>query len=549
MRNTLVTQNSPEEDARSSLVVDENSIFYHPFNFLAKEYGNDPEKLLKRLSVFMGAGVAGNFIKNKKLKTTIRFLQYGITAGLLGADFAMHVKSYIRSIKQAKADPYKKRMVKACKILGIAENSPLFGDIPHTPFDISPEIAIWIAQQPKTTRIKIKGYYNMQSMEELERTPDFDVGKFVEVAILFEMEKDLFMWDISFQTSLLGTTHITSSFLLGKTIHNEKADEIRKALLYDFAQTLDTCKNVIKFDGWGGLVSSPRRHVSEKLNQFDVDRFIAEIIWVLKHGGKRTYAFVGKQGTGKSSILRVLEERLTEYMIIHLHPEDFEYASRVRDRFDVAKMFQPVIVIIEDMDACGMRNKNKVTGAFLECIDEVNKDLNMIIVYTVNDTSLVHRTIINRPGRSDRVIEIYPPKSAQEALEVIMARLEAVKGKYCKDFDISTDNMDVLLKVSEKCVKENFTQAEITNAVVEQSLIEIGLCEMDSFDFKGHITTETLAKYLNKAIETHLETRKAIKNCNFHNTDPDDDEDNYPCEEKVSARSSVYGEGGYHAIH
>jgi len=69
----------------------------------------------------------------------------------------------------------------------------------------------------------------------------------------------------------------------------------------------------------------------------------------------------------------------------------------------------------------------------------------------------------------------------------------------------------------EKCVREKFTQAEITNAVVEQALIEIGMNNLE-----GTIKEEVFAKYLERAIEVHLETRRAIRECNFHNLDPDD---------------------------
>jgi hypothetical protein len=250
------------------------------------------------------------------------------------------------------------------------------------------------------------------------------------------------------------------------------------------------------------------------LNQFDVDKLISEIEFVLENGRKRTYAFVGRQGTGKSSILRSVEQKLTKYMIVQLSAEDFSYPDQLRLRFNILKVFQPLVVMIEDMDSCDMKEKNKITGAFLECIDEVNEGLNMVIMYTVNDTSLIHRTIINRPGRSDKVIEIIPPKTPEEALTVLETRLKRIQDIY--HFTIPEDMFKdrQILNIMKRCVEEDFTQAEITNAVAEQAVIDMGVDRV-AYDLLNFI------EYLNKAVASQLETRQAIKNCNFDNQDPE----------------------------
>lgn len=528
------TQPYKEGELRSTDFIDKNSIFYHPFNFISKKYRNDPDILLRRLLGILGIGLTGNIIKNKKLRFALKVLQHSLTAGILGSEFIMHVKHYIQETKIEKSDPYKKRMFKVSKLLEIPEDSKMYGDVPNIGFEISPKIAMWFAQHPKTKELKIIDYFNMSTLERLEKN-EFKAGQNTGVGILFEYKEQKILWDLIFITSAFETTDISSTFLLGATILNETHNSesspfaIACCLIREFVNTLNISDNVLKFDNWGSLICSPRRHVVENLNQFDVKRFIKEITWVLSHKSKRTYAFVGRQGTGKSSIMREIEGALLDYMIIHLGPDDFKYSSLIKDRFAVCKMFQPVIVIIEDMDACGLKDKNGKTGTFLECIDEVNKDLNMVIIYSVNDTSLVHHTIINRPGRSDRVIEIFPPRTAKEALEVIQTRFEAIKGRYEKDFQIVFDKKSIK-KVASRCVEENFTQAELTNAVVEQAFIEIGLSEhaLKSINLENDI----FATYLDKAVDTHIQTRKAIQNCNFHNTNPDDCPEDEECIKK-----------------
>jgi hypothetical protein len=245
----------------------------------------------------------------------------------------------------------------------------------------------------------------------------------MDVAVLVEYEGNSYVYEMSLRVNIFGTLDQCGMSIYGMNLNEENYGKLEGTLLLEFAKTLDIHKNVIRFESAGCMMyAEPRRVMNDPLNQFNVDRLISEIEFVLENKRKRTYAFVGKQGTGKSSILRSVEQKLTKYMIVHLSAEDFSYPDELRLRFNILKVFQPLVVMIEDMESCGMKEKNKITGAFLECIDEVNEGLNMVIMYTVNDTSLIHRTIINRPGRSDKVIEIFPPKTAYDALTVLETR-------------------------------------------------------------------------------------------------------------------------------
>lgn len=513
--------------ASRSLVVNQKNPLYHLFNFLAVEYANDTEKMLSRVTGLLTLGVNTGVIKNKKWRIVAQTLKFGITGALFGSELTMHVRNYISNQRRAKADPYKRRMIKASKLLDIKEEDPMWADIPHSEVNMSPELAMWFANHPKTKKTKILGYYNMQNLEEITTAIDFEPGKTNEVAIVFQIDTEKFMWDLVFRTGVLNTTMISSSFFLSRTMDQAKSDHVRKAMLFDFAQSLNFQENTIWFDGWSGLYRKPRRVVLERINQFDTDRLICEIISVLEHGRKRAFAFVGKQGVGKSSILRAIEQAITQYMIIHLTPEDFEYPSRIRDRFEVAKLFQPLIVMIEDLDACGLQKKNKNVGAFLDCIDEVNKDLNIVILTSINDTALVHRTIINRPGRFDRVFEIFPPQSTEEALYVVKSKVNAIQANYCDGIQprLFSDDDSGISNVLKRCIDQTFTQAELTNAIAEQALIEMGI-EMQHGSLTGKtwndITPLQFETFLNKAVDSHIATRTAIKSCNFHDNDPDD---------------------------
>lgn len=527
----------PDEpvENRMTINVSRKNILYHPLNFLAHEYQNDPEVLLKRLTGILAVGATGSLIKNRRIKNIIKIIQYGITLGLFGSEFYGKLNNYIKNVRPDDADLYRKRMIKISQLLDIQEDDPDYGNVPHCASELDSSIALWFLHSPSTKRVKILKYVDFTKMEEIDSV---DTDELRHVCVIFQHEKDTYIWDMSLACGTTGNTSIKSSFILGKYLNLDTHESIREAILFDYVNSLNYKNNIIKFGHYIGeeaLFGEPRRKISEHLNQFDADKFLDEIRFVLRSGRKRTYAFVGRQGTGKSSILRYIEQHLTEYMVFYLTPEDFSTASMIRHKFSIIRMFQPIVVMMEDLEACGMREKNSKTGAFLECIDEVNKNLNMVIIYTVNDTSGVHHTIINRPGRSDRVIEIFPPDSPQEAYEVMEARLKAVKANYCNT-DIVIANKEPVLNIMQKCVKESFTQAEITNAVVEQALIEIG---MDNI--RGPIGEDLFAEYLERAIEVHMETRRAIKDCNFHNLDPDEIENEVQLATECKEPTKKYG--------
>lgn len=494
--------NKTVENSAELIIVDEKSIFYHPFNFVAKEYGNSSDKLLTHLIAILGSEKLSSRIQNKKIQKLIKMAQWGLTIGILGTELVMHIRHYISTYKNQKIDSYMKRKNKVLKVLNV-------DDCYMADFSLSPDLVKWILWRPKTEKIKILEYYQYDL--ETVVTDNFNNSNPINViSILMEFSGSKYLWDIAMMSDTLGGFYIEKSELtMGITTRNDAV--LFHALLKEFINSLDVMNNVIRFDRFSGFKVLPRRKMTYKLNQIDMDVLISEIDWILQNNKKWTYGIVGKPGTGKSSILRTIEDRLRKYIIFQLGPEDFESSHTLRNRFKIIKMFQPAILFIEDLDSCDVKDKNKITGTLLECIDEVNKDLNIVILYSVNDSSLVHYTIINRPGRSDRVIEVLPPQTIEETLFIINSRLESCMNDDINIEPISNEQLSVIAK---RCISEDFTQADIANAVIEQAFLLIGVNE----NTNEKLSSSVLIDYLNKAINIHLETRKAIRNCDFSNS-------------------------------
>jgi len=508
----------PEEDKTLSIVPDKSSKFYHPFNFLAVEYGNDLEKLISRIKVVLSLGLASNFIKNEKIKVLIKLFTGILTAGLFATDFILRIKSYIGGLKKGELSVYGKKTLNIYKLLGIKETDPSVDDLCSREAVLSAELFIWLTNRPNTSIVKIIGYYNLTTLEEITEVT-FDKPK-TELAILLEYKGIKIVYDLKIKM-WMGSTTLINSEIIGVNIDSSFELELKKDLMHEYIASLDTSNNALFIDSWSCIYAKPRRKVIERINQFDVDRLIKEIREVLKSKRRRAFAFVGKPGVGKSAILRKIEEEIREFMVIHLQSDDFSSSRGLRERFNLIRTFQPAIVIIEDLDACGLREKTPITGEFLNCIDEINKDLNIVIVVSVNDTSSVHYTVLNRPGRFDRIFEIVTPTSIDEVQEVVKSKVRSISPNY-SDKKIDADKfiernkeMDAVLNL---LMNYKFTQAEITNAVVEQAFIDRKIDIQDKKDMLS------FAAYMALSIKKHLKTKEALHNCDFSNESPPEED-------------------------
>lgn len=544
--NKMYSENKPTAAGITThhFSVDKSSKFYHLFNFLEREYDNDLEKMMRRISSMATLGLFTRFIKNEKWRKRIQLCQGLISAGLFTTDFVMHIKNYRKFLKEEHSSLHDKRMLKVCKILGIEKHHADYGDVPYIELFVNPDIIAWMLNQPNTKKFKILNYYNIETGEEqVINTSDQQV----QTGILLSFDNKKMLWDLDVKI-ITGIYYAKHSFLLGENLRGDSDYKsfFRQLIMSDYTDSLDTQKNALFFDAWGYLITKPRRKVAENINQYNVPALITEIREVLDKKRRRAYAFVGRQGVGKSAILRKIEEEIAEYIIIHLTPSDFDSGSELKDRFSIIKHLQPAVVVIEDLDACGLKDKNRLTGDFLNCIDEINKDLNIVLVVSINDTSSVHYTILNRPGRFDRVEEIKSPQTVDEIKEVMLSKIASVKLNYCND---EINDRDLVQdkefeNVLSKCLSMQFTQAEITSAIVEQAFIDINI-DMKSGIIQENwsgISCKKFTGYINKAINKHLKTKEALKHCNFNNKNPEENLEDSKCPDATGPSLRSYGE-------
>ena len=515
------------KEPASALTISKDNKLYHVFKFLQESYENDIGKFLTSFNSVLALGFISDRVTNKYLKLGLNTLKYGVPAFLHGSELYNNIQAYIRKVKSEQSPTYNKRLSRFGKLLGIKDNPPqnLYENNTQVEYDL----IAWLVQRPNTDIIKVLGLYNGDTGDELDvfNTPN---NAKTNLDILLEYENNKYVLETS--VYFMYNSYLTEdSAIIAPYLLEDKAEEIRKTLTCEFIKSLNISKNTLYFNNLSNIKYKPRVKVEEDINQFDVPDFVKEIQQVLECERKRAYVFVSRPGTGKSTILRKIEEMMTDTVIFHLSPNDLSSSERIKDRFAIIEKISKCIVVIEDLDSCEMSEKDSKTGIFLDAIDDVNNKLNMVILVTVNDTSRVHFSVINRPGRFDKVIEIKPPQKVKDVYAVMLSKANKLKKNYCKDTcfmipplsdrPITKKNkiFSINFELLKRCLKFDYTQAEIADAITEQIFIDasIGVKE------KLYTWEEAYAKFndfFENAIDSHETTRAALKSCNFHNMDP-----------------------------
>jgi hypothetical protein len=469
---TETTQENPPVEHHISLryLVSREHKLYHLFNFIDQNYGNSPADIMKAISTILDFDKGLKSLKKVQespIKSTFNLFRYALPAALYSVELIFKIKKYIEQINRFNMSEYDKMIQKIKEFLGIKPEGEIIRL--ETEF-LNEEIIRWLLESPNTKEFKILGYYN--NSYEVINTINLDSEKNI-INILIEYNKNKIIINLTI-TRGFDYYHYESQYLLENnytvTVGNI-IKELELSIIKNYIHTLNIEKNILEYRG--GITLKKRIKVNENINQFNVGPFIDEIKKVLAHGRKRGYGFIGLQGTGKSIILKKIEEIITDIIIIKLGPEEFLNPTSIKRCFKLIKMIQPAVVIIEDLCALGFKEKNERVGTFINEIDDINNDLNIILIVTINDTKQVHKTIIDRPGRFDEIIEIKPPQSCLEMYEVMLSKFNKLKYSYPKFKDIKFPLQKDINEILERCIKNKFTQAELTCGIIEKVFINI----------------------------------------------------------------------------
>jgi transitional endoplasmic reticulum ATPase len=154
---------------------------------------------------------------------------------------------------------------------------------------------------------------------------------------------------------------------------------------------------------------------------------------------KRALLLYGPYGTGKSSVgnmtAQVAERNGWTFLMARSGKD------KIKDVLRTAKLYQPAVVFVEDIDAQSATSKPQEVSELLESFDGITaKGTEIILVMTTNHVDLIHAGMM-RPGRLDFVVKIGAlDRNGTERL--IRAVVASHKLDASVDFDAVYDQMD-----------------------------------------------------------------------------------------------------------
>lgn len=434
--------------------------------------------------------------KNKRYQTALTLLKYGIPAGVLISEVVAKINKFYK-IKAGKNTVSNENVEKVKEILGIKDDKI---SIDNYSFQIGDEVTRWLLQRPKTESFKIVGYHQYDNLQSIADTYKEDDSTLITV---IDLEGSKFVWMIRMFRNTEGDIYVRFSDIYTTMDKLSKISVLRALIYKEFIKHFDIEHNILLLSP-GGLGTCPRQEVVERSKQLDINKWSAEMRKVLKRKKKRGWALVGIPGTGKSTIIHCLETIITEYPMVYLGPNCFSSSGTIRDTFQTLRYIQPCIAVIEDLDSCELRDKKQSLGEFLEQIDDVDNLLNIILIATVNDTSLVHYSLINRPGRFDEVVRIGTPKDYEEVYGIMKCRYDKNKRADSEIVEEFMSYKNVYKGHFDNIIERKYTQADICEIIEKALLID------------NSVTDESI----DISIKNLEESKKALRECNFGGADP-----------------------------
>ncbi len=138
-----------------------------------------------------------------------------------------------------------------------------------------------------------------------------------------------------------------------------------------------------------------------------LSRFVDSILRFRDYNTSLRFLFNGEPGTGKTQLVNsILNEINSKITSVVIRETDFP----IKEIFEFAEMFQPCLVIFDDLDLILKERDNSSTteksnlSTFLQYLDGLLPK-SIFVLATTNDKTLVDKAA-SRPGRFDLIIDV-----------------------------------------------------------------------------------------------------------------------------------------------
>ncbi|MDR7191056.1 hypothetical protein J2Y46_003914 [Microbacterium sp. BE35] len=124
---------------------------------------------------------------------------------------------------------------------------------------------------------------------------------------------------------------------------------------------------------------------------------------------KRGVLLYGPPGTGKTLTVRHLLSATPETTAVVLTGSSIRFVSAAAE---IARTFQPAIVVLEDIDLVAMERHGSpqpLLFEVLDALDGLDGDADVSFIMTTNRVEVLERALAERPGRVDLAVEVPLP--------------------------------------------------------------------------------------------------------------------------------------------
>lgn len=201
--------------------------------------------------------------------------------------------------------------------------------------------------------------------------------------------------------------------------------------------------------------------------------------YILEHGGHRGYAFVGKPGSGKTTLMnRIVQEFSDKANFVILGKDDLG-AMNPYAVSGLCALLGNVIILVDDIDSVDFEVKNNNVDVLIRLFSDLNTlDCNYVFICTANNASKINKCLIGRADRIDEVVN-FGGVTSEEAKKFFEDKFSV------QDFDQSCERL--FQQIQDECM----TYSDLGNLV-----------QLVTIYFDGKVTCDSLSFAIKRVVDT-----------------------------------------------
>lgn len=201
--------------------------------------------------------------------------------------------------------------------------------------------------------------------------------------------------------------------------------------------------------------------------------------YILEHGGHRGYAFVGKPGSGKTTLMKRIVQEFSDKANFVILGKDDVGAMNPYSVSGLCALLGNVIIVVDDIDSVDFEVKNNNVDVLIRMFSDLNTlDCNYVFICTANNASKINKCLIGRSDRIDEVVN-FDGVTSEEAKKFFEDKFSG------QDFSQSCE------RLFQQIQDEGMTYSDLGNLV-----------QLVTIYFDGKVTCDSLSFAIKRVVDT-----------------------------------------------